>query len=731
MFLGRPKYPIEALLRPPVELYSAWTAWTLAVISIYMPGVIMMTPGVAYVSAAILLFIGLRRFLQGYTIYEYRRNLVKLPYYGLKPRQIPVSNRHLFLGMGFKWTQKHTQRLEDALNPVNERYLEPTLDQKIGRAIGVFLEWVYFSKLFQKTAVRVVAWLVRKSILLDKGFKGFKKLWQAFWIISIFSPLPAVGGKPAIHAVGLLEGESAVVLPLGERVGHTLVLGTTRVGKTRLAEILVTQDIRRGDVTVVFDPKGDADLMMRCKMEAERSGRPFFNFNLGFAEISARYNGVGNFSKITEPAGRLTDALPSEGNSAAFKEFGWRFANIVIQAEVALGNRPHYQRIRRYINNIEPLLMEYGRDVLSRNGPEGWDKTMNQIRDNLDPKTLPFALKDRNPEAIALLKTVEQLEFYDPVLDGLLSAFKYDRSYFDKIVSSLGPLLEKLTTGRVADLIAPNYDDLTDHRPIFDWMSVIRQEAVVYVGLDALSDTTIASAVGASMFADLTSVSGFIYKHGIDFGLPPELVERYKSGKLKISLHADEFNELVGDQFIPMVNKAGGSGFQITAYTQTISDIEARIGSVAKSGQIQGNFNNLIMLRVKETKTAEVLTSHLPQVKVDEVMPITGANDNSDTSSNQSFSSSNQDRVVKDKVDMVNTHTVISLPKGQAFALIEGGTLYKIRMPMPEEEDDPNITTDFKKAYDEMKARYTTGEGLMTNDNVWLDMMDDVDKVAA
>ena len=36
----------------------------------------------------------------------------------------------------------------------------------------------------------------------------------------------------------------------------TLVLGTTRVGKTRLAEILITQDIRRGDTVIGFDPKG-------------------------------------------------------------------------------------------------------------------------------------------------------------------------------------------------------------------------------------------------------------------------------------------------------------------------------------------------------------------------------------------------------------------------------------------------------------------------------------------
>ena len=50
------------------------------------------------------------------------------------------------------------------------------------------------------------------------------------------------------------------------------MLGTTRVGKTRLAELLIAQDIRRGEVVIVFDPKGDVDLLRRVFAEAERAG---------------------------------------------------------------------------------------------------------------------------------------------------------------------------------------------------------------------------------------------------------------------------------------------------------------------------------------------------------------------------------------------------------------------------------------------------------------------------
>jgi len=162
---------------------------------------------------------------------------------------------------------------------------------------------------------------------------------------------------------------------------------------------------------------------------------------------------------------------------------------------------------------------------------------------------------------------LSQVRNYDPVLDGLRSAVRYDKTYFDKIVASLLPLLEKLTSGKIAQLLAPNYSDLNDPRPIFDWMQIIRKRAVVYVGLDALSDAEVAAAVGNSMFSDLVSVAGHIYKHGIDDGLPGASANT----KIPVNLHADEFNELMGDEFIPMINKGGGAGIQVTAYTQTLS----------------------------------------------------------------------------------------------------------------------------------------------------------------
>ena len=267
--------------------------------------------------------------------------------------------------------------------------------------------------------------------------------------------------------------------------------------------------------------------------------------------------------------------------------------------------------------------------------------------------------------------------------------------------------MEKLTTGKIAELISPDYADTLDPRPIFDWRSVIRSRAVVYVGLDALSDTTVSGAVGNSMFADLVSVAGELYKHGPAGGLPDV---QAPPEKLRICLHADEFNELIGDEFIPMINKAGGAGFQVTAYTQTWSDVEARVGSRAKAGQVAGNFNTLIMLRVKELATAQMLTEQLPRVEVHALTQVSGVNDSSSPGSGVDFTSRNEDRLTVTEVPVISENDVMSLPKGQAFALVEGARLWKLRMPLPDASHDPHMPADLDTLAEQMAASYRTAD---------------------
>ncbi|WP_374736146.1 type IV conjugative transfer system coupling protein TraD [Klebsiella variicola] len=677
------RYVIEALLRPAVELNTAVVSGMAAYVCVQAPWAVALAPSVSYVTAAGFAALAVTRTHQGMKIIRYRRNLRRLPRYVMSTKQIPVSHRRLFLGRGFRWTQKHTQRLQDTLRPEVARYLQPNRFYLGARQLEMMTE-------------HRLPWL--------------GKLLSADTPLNPVRPLPPVGGNPALH--GIEPDEKDVTLALGERVGHTVVYGTTRVGKTRLAELLVTQDIRRGEVTIVFDPKGDADLMKRVWAEAHRAGRgdELYIFHLGWPEISARYNAVGRFGRVSEVASRVAGQLSGEGNSAAFREFAWRFVNIIARALVALGERPDYTLIMRYVNNIADLYIRYAEKIIQAQLPA----LQTQIENNqqvLGEDDVPRNMQGQ-PDALRIwaievaLSSEEGKKLYDPILDGLRSAVRYDRTYFDKIVASLLPLLEKLTTGKTAELLSPDYQDIDDTRPIFDWEQIIRKKAVVYVGLDALSDSEVASAVGNSIFADLVSVAGHIYKHGINAGLPGG-----KEGKSLINLHCDEFNELMGDEFIPLINKGGGAGMQVTAYTQTSSDIEARIGNAAKTAQVQGNFNNLIMLRVRENRTAELLTTQLPQVEIYTKTLVSGHQDTADVNADQDFTSSTQDRVGTVKVPLLEPADIVTLPKGQAFALLEGGQLWKIRMPLPAgDADDVLMPESIEKIAEEMRRSYHSGE---------------------
>ena len=62
------------------------------------------------------------------------------------------------------------------------------------------------------------------------------------------------------------------------------------------------------------------------------------------------------------------------------------------------------------------------------------------------------------------------------------------------------------------------------------------------------------------------------------------------------------------------------------------------------------------------------------------------------------------------QVPTIEPADVVSLPKGQAFALLEGGQLWKVRMPLPLPDKHEDIPGSIAELAERMKRDYTTGE---------------------
>jgi conjugative coupling factor TraD (TOL family) len=673
--------PLEGLLRPPVEWYS--TAVSLAGVGLLCvyPESFLLTANMAYMGAVGLSAFALWRFRQGYKIFRYQRNLKRMPKYTMSSHEMPVSQKQLFLGRGFLWTPTHTQRLRD-------------LD------LSYNLHYRYPSKLYQWARQKEFAWENRQLL------RHLIPLLKADFALNPFRPYPDIGGEPCLQ--GVSEEEKDITLSLTERAGHTVVIGTTGVGKTRLAELLIAQDIRRGDVVIVLDPKGDADLLKRIYIEAKNAGREsdVLICHLGFPEHSCRYNAIGNFTKITQVATRLTNGLPSTGEAAAFKEFAWKYVNLAAKTLVSMGVRPTYKLINFYITKLDQLLIRYCEDFVAKYHAD-YESWINQYlakteKEDGSQKTRQEAIQAYAKNYLEETQARQLHSLENDILMDLAAACRLDKTYYDKITASIGPLLEKLTTGQVSALLSPDYNDLNDKRPVLDWLQVIRNQKIVYVGMDALTDNVISSAVGNAMLSDLVSVAGHLYNFGVDHGF--EGIIDVKTPLPRICLHSDEFNEVIGDEFIPILNKARGAGFYVTAYTQTWSDVEARLNSTAKAGQVAGNLNTIIMLRTKEAKTVDMVLNQLSTVPILRVIPASVSSDTPHGEEGIFYQSSNEDRFAHTDMRLIEQNDILNLPKGQAFCLLEGGKLYKIRVPLPV-QDNIDIPSSVNKLIGKMREQ--------------------------
>lgn len=106
---------------------------------------------------------------------------------------------------------------------------------------------------------------------------------------------------------------------------------------------------------------------------------------------------------------------------------------------------------------------------------------------------------------------------------------------------------------------------------------------------------------------------------------------------------------------------------------------------------------------------------------------VSGITDISSPEQGSHFTSNTQDRVSTIRTPLITPAEVINLPKGQAFALLEGGQLWKIRMPLPAADDDDLMPASLQKIADDMRKHYRTSESWWSAGSMPSDSQADLD----
>lgn len=476
--------------------------------------------------------------------------------------------------------------------------------------------------------------------------------------VSKYVASPNKKGDQRIH--GLNPTEAEISQPLDHTGGHVLIVGTTGSGKTRMFDHLITQAIYRGnEAVIIIDPKGDRDLCENARLACKQMGDEsrFFYFHPAFPERSVRIDPLRNFNRATELASRIAVLMQSEQGNP-FQAFGQMALNNVCQGILMAGERPNLVKVRSYLEGgVEGLVVRAIMAYAEKHYPR-WEYV-----------AAPYLAKATTIEkkAYGLIKFYrEKIPKKSPDLEGLFSMFEHNRDHFQKMIASLLPIMSMLTSGDLGSLLSPSSDDMEDERPITDCARIIRNNQVLYIGLDSLSDSMVGSAIGSIILSDLTAVAGDRYNYGLNNNA--------------VNLYVDETSEVVNLPLIQTLNKGRGAGYRATLATQTFADFAAALGDQNKARQVMGNLNNIISLRVTDSETQEYFCSSLPKTRVKYVMQTQGTN--SASSSGEAHSGNIGERLMEEEVELISPAMLGQLPDLEFFARLVDGRLIKGRLPI-------------------------------------------------
>lgn len=646
------------LLRPIVEIRGVIASVVLIFVTYFLKEAMLFLPELGVVLCLFFSASTIYYTRKAFRLYVYHRSLSSSVPYSLASHKIFKSESVYFMGKGYEWTAEHTKRIKDLYDRKNTVFLYPSK----------------FEKKFK-------AWLLihKRKFMVVYLFLFF----NSYHILNPFPPYNQTG-TAAIHAIGTWEGEEDILMSI-DATNHILIVGGTGAGKSCGFQVLCSQDIEAGRPTIGIDPKGGYKIFSAMYDAAVRNNKvdQFKIIHLAFPELSSQYNAIGSYHRITEISGRITEGIDSEEN---FKQFAWLKSNFIAVGLHYLGEQATFDKIKYYMTRCDELVKRYCELYIKRNcsNNEVANDTLEIHLKNAMDGQHPSGHDPKSIKTVAAVKELIEKGFLvdSSELQTIISYMHENVMHERKLIRNIEPILEKLTTGSIAQVLVPDYDNLDSDRAILDWGQLLNDGEILYVGTNALGDPTISSTFIQILLEDLTNYLGSVYQYGKDYGrLSPANDEKGFLNK-NVALHIDELSAIKTTAVKGLLARAGEVGVKLRVYTQSHADLVNTLGGRENAESAIDNFGAILMFRVNNWNTANILVSRLNEVTIEKEGKVYGFSDSASPETPEDFGSSSMQREEADTRPLLSHQSVMSLPTGEAFLLTNGTRLEKIRMPL-------------------------------------------------
>lgn len=219
------------------------------------------------------------------------------------------------------------------------------------------------------------------------------------------------------YHLGKPQAAKDIWLPDADRKGHMFCFGSTRIGKTKLIELMIEQDIRKGYSVTLFDPKGDIDLLSSIVQVAFEENRQHELCLITpiFPEYSASIDPLAYYFMPEELVSHVVSGIKAK------EEF---FINIAYETTLII---------------VLTLLL-----FAKARNEKCWIN-LNDIKE----RASHACLEDLKAELESIPESPEKAD----ILASLMQILDSLKDYFAKISSSLRTTLTSLSTGNVGKII--------------------------------------------------------------------------------------------------------------------------------------------------------------------------------------------------------------------------------------------------------------------------------------
>jgi len=344
-------------------------------------------------------------------------------------------------------------------------------------------------------------------------------------------------------------------LPDSERKRGMIVVGTTGVGKTRVAEHMIDQDIAKGYSLCYLDPKGDQDIFSKI-FEAARRHRRLDELQLItpiYPELSALVDPMAYYFSVEELAAHIAAAVPPS-KEVFFKDVAVMLSTAAITANTIIARR------HGHIPNLN------------------FDTIRNAIRRKSLEDTRQTLLSIGTDEALRTAGIIEDL------LGNSLE-------HYSKVSMSLSVALMHLSVGNIGKIIGQADTNRFIQR-IEEGKRVI---AVIHTGSLMFPDA--ANTLGRVILSMVQKCIGRTYG---------SVKEKFET---PLSIYVDEAQKVLYPGIEALPAMAGSANVMTTLFVQDTAQLSAVLGE--DFGRvIMNNCNTKLFLRCPDADTSEYVTRH-------------------------------------------------------------------------------------------------------------------------